>query len=68
MTAETESNQPNEEGFAGDPTTPQPEPTPADDVDGERIAVPAGDLTGSLMEALEGFSSNEDDDENTGGS
>jgi hypothetical protein len=54
-------DEPNEAGFAGDPTTPEPEPEhdhgdhPFGEVDGESIAVPGGDLTEGLTEALEGL-------------
>jgi hypothetical protein len=61
MTTERESDQPNEEGFAGDPTTPQPEPKPAEEVDGESIAVPAGDLTRPITETLESLGGRKDD-------
>ena len=45
----TDTNQPNDEGFAGDPATPEPEPArTADPVEG--IAVPADDLTRPLAE------------------
>ncbi|MEU4216290.1 hypothetical protein [Actinoplanes sp. NPDC026623] len=52
MTVEPESNEPNEFGFSGAATGPEPAPdlTP---VDGESIAIPAGDLTGTLSDALE---------------
>ena len=55
MTSERETDQPNEFGFAGGATAPQPEPDrrTADQVDGESIAVPAGDLTGAITHALE---------------
>lgn len=48
-------DEPNDAGFAGDPTTPEPEPEkhPFGEVDGESIAVPSGDLTEGLTEALE---------------
>ena len=47
MTVESESNEPNEFGFAGGATAPQPEPDrePTEHVDAERIAVPSDDLT-----------------------
>lgn len=50
-------DEPNEAGFAGDPSTPEPEPEDQsrDDVDAERIAVPSGDLTEGLAEAMEGL-------------
>jgi hypothetical protein len=55
MTVESEENRPNEYGFAGDGTAPEPERTrsSADEVDGEDIAVPAGDLTGSITGAID---------------
>jgi hypothetical protein len=59
-----EPNKPNEAGFGGDPSTPTPDPG-ADDpalAEGESIAVPAGDLTGPITEALEGSMTPDDDD------
>jgi hypothetical protein len=58
-------DEPNEAGFAGDPTTPEPEPEPKGEhpfgeVDGESIAVPGGDLTEGLTEALEGLSDSDE--------
>ena len=55
MTAESESNQPNEYGFAGGATAPEPmkTPEPIEEVDGESVAVPAGDLTGAITEAID---------------
>jgi hypothetical protein len=53
MTVESEENRPNEYGFAGDGTAPQPERTSTDAVDGEDIAVPAGDLTGAITGAID---------------
>ena len=63
MTVESESDQPNEFGFAGGATAPQPEPDrrPAAEVDGESIAVPAGDLTGAVSNALDDISHDDDD-------
>ena len=47
-------NEPNEYGFAGDPTTPEPERAEdAGQTPGEDVAVPAGDLTGSITGAME---------------
>jgi hypothetical protein len=65
MSTETGSDQPrgadkpNEEGFAGDPTTPQPEQGTDDDI-GDRIAVPGDDLTRPLMQALDDVGSKDD--------
>ena len=68
MTTESrETNQPNEYGFAGDATAPQPEPdrTPVEEVDGERIAVPAGDLTGAITHAIDDMTERRDEDEDS---
>jgi hypothetical protein len=59
-----EPNEPNEAGFGGDPSTPTPDPG-ADDpalAEGESIAVPAGDLTGAITEAIEGLGDRDDED------
>lgn len=48
----TERDEPNEFGFAGAATSPTPERETGEGF-GEDIAVPAGDLTGALMEAIE---------------
>jgi hypothetical protein len=55
MTTESDSDQPNEFGFSGGATAPEPEPErrPIEEVDGESIAVPAGDLTGAVVESIE---------------
>ena len=66
MTSERETDQPNEFGFSGGATAPQPEPDhrPAEEVDGESIAVPAGDLTGAITHAIdEATDRRHDDDE-----
>jgi hypothetical protein len=47
-----EHDEPNEAGFAGAGTSPTPEPGHKEGF-GEAIAVPAGDLTGALMSAIE---------------
>jgi hypothetical protein len=49
---ETEQDEPNEFGFAGGATAPQPEKEP-DEGYGESIAIPAGDLTGAVSDAIE---------------
>jgi hypothetical protein len=36
---------------------------PIEEVDGETIAVPAGDLTGSITEAIDELTERHDDDE-----
>ena len=61
MSVESESDQPNEFGFAGGATAPQPrtdEPTSAPA--GEGVAVPAGDLTGAVSDAIEDISHGDD--------
>jgi hypothetical protein len=62
MTVESESNRPNEFGFAGGATAPTPEPTgtPAESVDGESIAIPADDLTGAISQAIEELTTHQD--------
>jgi anti-sigma regulatory factor (Ser/Thr protein kinase) len=66
MTTDRPPDEPNDEGFAGDPTTPEPRPARSDhDVDGEDIAVPAGDLTAPLMETLEQVGSKDDRDDDS---
>ena len=60
-----EPNEPNEYGFAGEPTTPQPDPDPDDpaQAEGENIAVPSGDVTGPITEALESLGGRDDGDD-----
>ena len=55
MTVASEPNEPNEAGYAGAAATPEPDPTPEppEEVHAEGIAVPAGDLTGPLTDAME---------------
>lgn len=55
MTEERESDQPNEFGFAGGATAPEPQPDrrTQEEIDGEAIAVPSGDLTGAITEAID---------------
>ena len=49
-----ESDRPNEFGFAGGATAPQPQRTEqTGGVDGESIAVPAGDITGAVTDAID---------------
>jgi hypothetical protein len=62
MTDQTkESDEPNEFGFAGDGTAPQPAPETAGEGYGESIAVPAGDLTGAIVAAMEPDETDKDD-------
>ncbi|AGZ46184.1 hypothetical protein [Actinoplanes friuliensis] len=63
MTVESESNRPNEFGFAGDGTAPEPDRTekPVEEVDGEKIAVPADDLTGAISSGIEEATGSGDD-------
>jgi len=65
MTSERETDQPNEFGFAGGATAPEPEPDrrTAEEVDGESIAVPAGDLTGAITHAIEDATDRDDDED-----
>jgi hypothetical protein len=55
MTVASEPNEPNEAGYAGAAATPEPDRTPEspEEVNAEAVAVPAGDLTGPLTEAME---------------
>jgi hypothetical protein len=55
MTVASEPTEPNEAGYAGAASTPEPARTPesAQDADAEAIAVPGGDLTEALTEAIE---------------
>jgi hypothetical protein len=63
---EPEHDEPNDWGFAGAATTPTPEPGTGEGR-GEAIAVPAGDITGALMEAIqEAGEPHHDDDEKHG--
>jgi hypothetical protein len=61
MSVESESDQPNEFGFAGGATAPQPrtDESPSEP-GGEGVAVPAGDLTGALSDAVEDMSHGDD--------
>ena len=57
MTVENErsgnpADQPNREGFAGDPSTPEPDRRGSDPA--EDVAVPHDDLTGPVSDALNG--------------
>jgi len=61
-TTRTEHDEPNDAGFAGGATTPTPE-RGAGEGYGESIAVPSGDLTGALMEAIEQVSDRHPDDD-----
>jgi hypothetical protein len=55
-------DEPNEEGFGGDPTTPQPEPErDPQDAAGEAVAVPASDLTRPIAETMEGMAGDKKD-------
>jgi hypothetical protein len=60
-TTREETHEPSE--FGGDPSVPEPVPEHRDRVDGESIAVPAGDLTGAVTEAIEDLAGPDDDRE-----
>ncbi|MEV6843431.1 hypothetical protein [Actinoplanes sp. NPDC051411] len=62
---EHEHDEPNDAGFAGAGTTPTPEPGAAEDY-GESIAVPAGDITGALMGAIDRAGEHDDDEAESG--
>jgi hypothetical protein len=50
----TETNEPNEFGFAGEGTAPEPTPAdPSSELDEGTAAVPAGDLTGAISDGLD---------------
>jgi hypothetical protein len=50
-----EPNEPNEYGFAGAGTGPEPNPNEEEESsEGDEIAVPAGDITGAIVSAIEG--------------
>ena len=58
-------DEPNEEGYGGAVSTPEPEPESErhpQGVDGEAIAVPSGDLTRPIAEAMENLGGDRDDD------
>ncbi|GIF10927.1 hypothetical protein [Actinoplanes teichomyceticus] len=55
-----EHDQPNEFGFAGDPTGPEPA-AHLTEGEGERIAVPSDDLTGAITGAIEDATDNDRD-------
>jgi hypothetical protein len=61
-TTTDETHEPNEYGFAGEPTAPEPTPERRDEVDGEEIAVPAGDLTGATTGAIEELTDRDDEE------
>ena len=57
-----ESNRPNEFGYSGDGTAPQPEPErdPADESAAERVAVPSDDLTGAISDGIDELTQRDD--------
>jgi hypothetical protein len=57
-----EPNEPNEFGFAGAATGPEPNLDDDEVSEGEEIAVPAGDITGAIVSAIEGHREGEDED------
>jgi hypothetical protein len=58
-----EADEPNEFGFAGGATAPQPERERVEDNYGESIAVPAGDLTGAITAAIDELSDDDEDED-----
>jgi len=63
MTDASEEHQPNQYGFSGGATAPEPDTRSerTDEVVGEDIAVPAGDITGSVSRAIEDATTGDDD-------
>lgn len=59
---QTEHDEPNDAGFAGAATTPTPHRGDNEGF-GEEIAVPAGDITGALMHAIEEASERHHDED-----
>jgi len=55
----TEHDEPNEYGFAGGATAPEPERGTGEGL-GESIAVPAGDLTEAISEAIDEATTRDD--------
>ncbi|GAA1860231.1 hypothetical protein [Asanoa iriomotensis] len=55
-------NEPNEFGFAGAATGPEPNLSEDEVSEGEEIAVPAGDITGAIVTAIEGHDPEEDEE------
>ena len=62
MTVESESDRPNEFGFSGDATAPQPERTSSGETEAERVAVPADDLTGAISDGIDNATQGDDAD------
>jgi len=60
-----EHDEPNEFGFSGDATAPEPEPATGESF-GESVAVPAGDLTGAVTAAIENATAGDDEDDRQG--
>jgi len=62
MTVESENNEPNEFGFGGGATAPEPEREreSSEDAAAENIAVPSGDLTGSISDGLDEMTQRDD--------
>ena len=57
-----QGDKPNEFGFAGDGTAPQPDREQGEGF-GESIAVPAGDLTGAVTGAIDEATTRDADDD-----
>jgi hypothetical protein len=54
-------DEPNEFGFAGDATAPEPEQGSTGEGFGESVAVPAGDITGAVTAAIEDATTEDED-------
>jgi hypothetical protein len=60
MSTETEGNRPNQHGFGGGASGPEPTREPGSSVDREDVAVPADDLTGALSDGLDDAAEGDD--------
>ncbi|PRY28388.1 hypothetical protein [Pseudosporangium ferrugineum] len=63
MTDASEEHRPNDYGFSGGATAPEPaRGSEREEVDGEAIAVPSGDLTGAVSHAIEDATTGDDEE------
>ena len=60
MTDESGEHQPNQYGFSGGATAPEPDRERTEGADGESVAVPSGDITGAVSNAIEDATTGDD--------